>query len=146
MQKVVGSSPIIRSREGPAQRGVFLLKEWRGARTEGRGYHSRVSLPKVPCPAPVDRGLNPERTILSVIDGSKACARRSRTSGYRGTMNAGRLRVVDDVSLADWIAPRLSGGFGAVGLTLPRGYPAYARICHPAMNRVGEPVTWSEVG
>ena len=60
-------------------------------------------------------------------------------------MSAGKLRVVDDVSSADWIAPRLSGRFGAVGLTVPRGYPAYARICHPATNTAGEPVSWSEV-
>jgi hypothetical protein len=60
-------------------------------------------------------------------------------------MNARNLRVVDDVSPADWIAPRLSGRFGAVGLTVPRGYPAYARICHPATNTAGEPATWSQV-
>lgn len=55
------------------------------------------------------------------------------------------LSVIDDVSPADWIAPRLGGRFGAVGLTVPRGYPAYARICHPAKNKTGEPVSWSEV-
>ncbi len=32
-----------------------------------------------------------------------------------------------------------------MGLTVPRGYPAYARICHPATNKAGEPVSWSEV-
>jgi hypothetical protein len=32
-----------------------------------------------------------------------------------------------------------------VGLTVPRGYPAYARICHPAADNAGEPVSWSEV-
>lgn len=61
------------------------------------------------------------------------------------TVNAEKLRVVDDVLPADWIAPRLSGHFGTVGLTVPRGYPAYARICHPAANTAGEPVSWSEV-
>jgi hypothetical protein len=60
-------------------------------------------------------------------------------------VNAGKLRVIDDVSPADWITPRLSGRFGAVGLTVPRGYPAYARICHPATNTVREPTTWPEV-
>lgn len=60
-------------------------------------------------------------------------------------MNVGKLRVVDDVSPAEWIAPRLSGRFGAVGLTVPRGYPAYARICHPAGNSTYGPVSWSEV-
>jgi hypothetical protein len=60
-------------------------------------------------------------------------------------VNAEKLRVVDDISPADWIAPRLRGRFGAVGLTVPRGYPAYARICHPATNKAGEPVSWSDV-
>jgi hypothetical protein len=60
-------------------------------------------------------------------------------------MNARQLRVVDDVSPTDWVAPRLSGRFGAVGLTVPRGYPAYARICHPTTNTAGEPVNWSDV-
>ncbi|MFZ2113666.1 MAG: hypothetical protein WAU77_08060 [Solirubrobacteraceae bacterium] len=60
-------------------------------------------------------------------------------------MSPEKLRVVDDVSPAEWIAPRLSGRFGAVGLTVPRGYQAYARICHPATNKAGEPVGWSDV-
>ena len=45
----------------------------------------------------------------------------------------------DDVSPAEWIAPRLTGGFGAVTRTVPCGYPAYARICHPAGARDGGP-------
>ena len=51
----------------------------------------------------------------------------------------------DDVSPAEWIAPRLTGGFGAVTRTAPCGYPAYARICHPAGARDGGLATWSEV-
>ena len=51
----------------------------------------------------------------------------------------------DDVSPAEWIAPRLTGGFGAVTRTVPCGYPAYARICHPAGARDGGLATWSEV-
>jgi hypothetical protein len=69
-----------------------------------------------------------------------------REFGDNGIVNAEKLRVVDDVSLTDWTAPRLSGRFGAVGLTVPRGYPAYARICHPATNTAGEPMSWSEAG
>ncbi len=69
----------------------------------------------------------------------------ARELGDNGAVNAGKLRVVDDVSPANWIAPRLSGRFGAVGLTVPRGYSAYARICHPTTNKAGEPVSWSEV-
>jgi hypothetical protein len=60
-------------------------------------------------------------------------------------VSAVQLRVVDDIGPAEWIAPRLGGQFGAVGLTVPRDYPAYARICHPATNKAGEPVSWSEV-
>ncbi len=55
------------------------------------------------------------------------------------------LRVSDDVSPAVWIAPLLGGDFGAVARTVPRGYPAYVRICHPAKDRDGSPVSWSEV-
>ena len=55
------------------------------------------------------------------------------------------LRVSDDVSPAAWIAPRLGGDFGAVTRTVPGGYEAYARICHPVADRDGRPVTWSEV-
>jgi hypothetical protein len=60
-------------------------------------------------------------------------------------MPMNHLRISDDVSAAAWIAPRLGGDFGAVGRTLPRGYPAYVRICHPAGGRDGDLVGWSEV-
>ncbi len=65
--------------------------------------------------------------------------------GENRSVGAARLRVVEDVGPAEWIAPRLGGRFGAVGLTVPRGYPAYARICHPATNKAGEPLSWSQV-
>jgi hypothetical protein len=55
------------------------------------------------------------------------------------------LVVNEDVSQATWIAPRLGGEFGAVGRTVPRGYGAYARICHPTADRDGWPTKWSEV-
>jgi hypothetical protein len=55
------------------------------------------------------------------------------------------LRVSDDVSAAAWIGRRLGGDFGAVIRSVPSGYPAYARICHPAADRDGAPVTWGEV-
>ena len=53
--------------------------------------------------------------------------------------------VSGDVSPAAWISPQLGGDFGAVGRTVPRGYAAYARICHPATDPEGRPVSWSEV-
>jgi len=54
-------------------------------------------------------------------------------------------RVLDDVTPAAWLAPRLGGAFGAVARTVPRGFAAYARILHPADDEDGEPVRWSEV-
>lgn len=53
--------------------------------------------------------------------------------------------VANDVSPGDWIAPRLHGKFGAVTLTVPSGFAAYVRICHPARDSHGEVVQWSEV-
>lgn len=60
-------------------------------------------------------------------------------------MEGARLRVADDLSMTEWIAPRLGGAFGAVTRRVPRGYAAYARICHPASNSTRPFVTWSEV-
>ncbi len=55
------------------------------------------------------------------------------------------LRVSNDVSAAEWLAPRLGGEFGAVTRAVPSGYPAYVRICHPAADGGGASVTWPEV-
>jgi len=55
------------------------------------------------------------------------------------------LQVSDDASPAAWIAPRLGGEFGAVTRTVPGGYDAYVRICHPATDDNGAPVSWSKV-
>ena len=55
------------------------------------------------------------------------------------------LRVSDDLSAAAWIPRRLEGDFGAVTRTVPSDYPACARICHPAADRDGTPVTWEHV-
>ena len=60
-------------------------------------------------------------------------------------MWTGELRVSDDVSAGAWIAPRLASVFGAVTRTVPSGYPAYVRICHPAADRDGRRATWSQV-
>jgi hypothetical protein len=51
----------------------------------------------------------------------------------------------EDVSAAGWIAPRLDGPFGTVTRTVPSGFPAYVRICHPAVGVDGRLATWSEV-
>lgn len=56
------------------------------------------------------------------------------------------LRPVLDPSAGDWLAPRLDADFGAVCRTVPRGYPAYARVLHPVEAALpGEPSTWAEV-
>jgi hypothetical protein len=56
-----------------------------------------------------------------------------------------RLRAGDDLAASTWIAPRLGGGFGAVTRFVPRGYPAYVRICHPATHPDGTLATWASV-
>lgn len=54
------------------------------------------------------------------------------------------LRPVLDPSPAEWISSRLGGAFGAACRTVPRGYPAYARICHPAERDRGGWASWSD--
>lgn len=44
-----------------------------------------------------------------------------------------------------WIERRLGGLFGAVTLHVPKGYAAYARLFHPALNSSGDRVRWAEV-
>ncbi len=56
-----------------------------------------------------------------------------------------KLYVTHDVSVGGWIAPRLTGEFGAVTLAVPNGYPAYVRIFHPARGRGDELKRWSDV-
>jgi hypothetical protein len=60
-------------------------------------------------------------------------------------MSTRKPHVGADVSAAAWIAPRLTGEFGTVTRTVPSGYPAYARICHPVDGGPGRWFTWSEV-
>jgi hypothetical protein len=70
------------------------------------------------------------------------CGRQLRKTA---AVPIGGAHVTGDVSSAAWIAPQLGGGFGAVSRTVPRCYPAYARICHPASDPGGRPVSWTEV-
>ncbi|MGV8979107.1 MAG: hypothetical protein ACOH17_13790 [Cellulomonas sp.] len=60
-------------------------------------------------------------------------------------MTFGELVLSDDVELAEWIRPRLGSQFGAVNRTVPGGFEAYARICHPATDSDGALVSWPEV-
>jgi hypothetical protein len=59
-------------------------------------------------------------------------------------VSSDRLAQTDDVSAADWIAPRL-GAFGSgVGGIIPAGFEAYARVLHPA-DSADEHARWSSV-
>jgi hypothetical protein len=57
----------------------------------------------------------------------------------------GDFSFTDDLSPGAWIEPLLGGEFGAVTLQVPDCFPAYARICHPALGDAGEPVDWPTV-
>ena len=63
----------------------------------------------------------------------------------RGPREDLELELSADTGAAAWIAPRLTGGFGAVTRTVPDGFPAYARIFHPAPGPNGGWVRWEEV-
>ena len=60
-------------------------------------------------------------------------------------MATDELRVCDNASPGDWIRPRLTGESGTVTGTVPSGYEAYVRVCHPAADRDGTRATWAEV-
>lgn len=57
----------------------------------------------------------------------------------------GDATVAHDASAGAWIAPRLRGEVGTVTGQVPSGYRAYARICHPASDSDGRPVSWQSV-
>jgi hypothetical protein len=71
--------------------------------------------------------------------------RRAVVVRQTAVMWSAGLRICEDASAADWIAPRLAGEAGTVTGTVPCGYPAYARICHPAEGAGGELVSWEQV-
>ncbi|MEP7054407.1 MAG: hypothetical protein ABI912_04090 [Actinomycetota bacterium] len=53
---------------------------------------------------------------------------------------------VADVSVGEWIAPRLGPFGGHVCSVVPDGFQAYARVLHPAVPQTGgHHVRWSEV-
>ncbi len=49
------------------------------------------------------------------------------------------------MTAAAWIGPRLTGAIGTVTGTVPAGFDAYVRICHPAGDGDGHWVPWSRV-
>jgi hypothetical protein len=59
---------------------------------------------------------------------------------------AGVLEFVRDVSAADWVGGRLAPWQEwTLGMVVPRGYEAYARILHPPSRPDGTPTTWGAV-
>jgi len=64
---------------------------------------------------------------------------------HDGGMWTDQVRVLDDVTPADWLAERMAGRRGTVTQTVPSGFAAYARILHPAGGPDNEPVTWAQV-
>ena len=58
---------------------------------------------------------------------------------------AGELVPSPRIGEADWYGASLNGFGGRVDQVVPRGYPAYARILHPAGDESGNAVRWSDV-
>jgi hypothetical protein len=60
----------------------------------------------------------------------------------------GALELATDVSPADWVVSGVRSFEYDVGSLVPQGFPAYARVFHPAGRRAGEgtaEVRWAEV-
>ena len=71
------------------------------------------------------------------------CAAARPAVGHHGAVAPAPVPS-DDVAAADWIVARLHGE-GAVGSFVPSGYPAVARVLHPASDEDGEPARWADV-
>lgn len=56
-----------------------------------------------------------------------------------------RIVWLDDVSPADWIAPRLHGFAEDTGSVIPEGYEAYCRIFHPWDAKTDRPRSWAQM-
>ena len=69
--------------------------------------------------------------------------------GIIGVMaRIGDYATAPDVAPAGWVTAGLRGVAGSVVSVVPAGFPAYARIFHPAQRRDGvdwKPVSWREV-
>jgi hypothetical protein len=63
-----------------------------------------------------------------------------RTMAFEG------LIPVTDISVGDWLEPRMCGFGGQVGSVVPTmGFEAFARVLHPAADERGRPATWADV-
>lgn len=60
-------------------------------------------------------------------------------------VNTGGLQFSQDVAIASWVADRLTGPMGSVTGTVPAGFAAYARLCHPVPDSSGGRVSWRAV-
>jgi len=56
-----------------------------------------------------------------------------------------RLTFVPDVSVGEWIAPRLGPFGGRVSSVVPAGFAAYARVLHPVGDETLSSETWVDV-
>lgn len=56
-----------------------------------------------------------------------------------------RIEPSDEVGAADWVRPRLRRFGSAVAAVVPDGFPAYARILHPAVTGDDRFARWAEV-
>lgn len=65
-----------------------------------------------------------------------------------GAMPGPNLVLAQDLTPAEWIVDRIHAFAVDVGSIIPEGFPAYARLFHPAARSAGDeeiPVSWSEV-
>ena len=60
-------------------------------------------------------------------------------------MGTSRLTFVPDVSVGEWIAPRLGPFGGRVSSVVPAGFAAYARVLHPVGDETLSSETWVDV-
>jgi hypothetical protein len=135
---------LVRAQVSRAHRGAGSAKDGGGGTGGARGGTA--------CARAAARDAVCRQRRLGLCDesrhgaGAAGIASEGPTDGQECLgMDDGKLHVVDDVSAAVWIGPRLGGAFGAVTRTVPSGFPAYARICHPAADSAGTATNWREV-
>ncbi len=56
-----------------------------------------------------------------------------------------RLHISAEIAAANWLRPLLRPFGSGVAAIVPSGFPAYARILHPALARNGEHVRWDVI-
>jgi hypothetical protein len=71
--------------------------------------------------------------------------RRCCANPWDRLVNDQALHPSAEVTVADWLGPRLRRFGSAVAGVVPDRFPAYVRILHPARGPDGLPVRWAEV-